>query len=94
MISPIQGVITQIYAVIDNPIVGADLVYTFSIGGVNITPATMTFTLAGSAQGDTATIVTTATNIVTNGGTFEIDGNGGNTDPNVSTNFQFVIRRG
>lgn len=94
IVSPIQGIITSVFAVIDNPVVGADLVYTLQSGGSNITPALLTFELASSAIGDVRSNVITSNNTLLAGSTIEITGNGGNTDPNVSTSFSFTIRRG
>lgn len=93
LVSPVAGTLRSVRAIIDNPVVTADLVYTFAVNGTNLTPATMTFTLAGTAQGESQELVFSSGNTLAAGDSIEIDGNGGNTDATVSTYFVFTIRR-
>ncbi len=92
LVTPIAGEIVDIVAIIDNPVTGADQIYTFAVDGVNITPATMTFTLAGSAQGEVQTLTPSSGATLALNSSIEITGNGGNTDANLSTYFVFTIR--
>ncbi len=93
LVLPVTSTVLSVTAIIDNPVVGADLVYSFKVNGVATTPATMTFPLAGSAQGDAQTLSFTADNSGVINQSFEIQGNGGNTDATVSTYFVVTIRR-
>lgn len=92
LVSPIAGELVGIAAIIDQSITGADQIYTFEIDGSPITPATMTFALAGTAQGEVQTIEPSSGGTLALNSTIEITGNGGNTDASLSTYFVFTIR--
>ena len=55
-VAPVSGTLIEVSAVISDPLVTADNIYTVDVAGVAPTPSTLTVTQAGSAQGDVTSI--------------------------------------
>lgn len=76
---PDGGKVVKIMSVIDNAISVADATLTAKIGGTAVTGGTITVAYSGSAAGDVDTCSPTAANTVTEGGSLEIETDGGST---------------
>jgi hypothetical protein len=91
--APINGVLTQITAVIDNPLVTADNIYTILVNGGATTPATMTIPFTGSAVGDVITVNISAGGGISIGQNVSLANNGGNSDATVDITFALTFER-
>jgi len=90
--SPMAGVITNVQSVLQDAITGADAVLTVSIGGVNVSPATITITQSGSAAGDVDSVAPTSARTVAVGDTIEVATDGGDT-AGTAAYITFTIQR-
>lgn len=89
---PDGGEVVKIYSVIDNAITVADATLTPKISGTAITGGAITVAYSGSAAGDVDSSTPTAANTVLEGGSIEIETDGGSTTA-CRAGITVVIRR-
>lgn len=93
IVVPAVGVVTKITAVISDPLVTADNIYTFTVDGNATVPATLTVPFTASAGGDVVSATITSGGTVPTDGVIEIANNGGNSDAAVHTHWVITIRK-
>jgi|TARA_Y100000296_G_scaffold80058_1_gene104899 hypothetical protein len=76
VVCPFAGDIQKIWSVLHGPIITADCVFTFEIGGTIVTNGTVTITQSGSAAGDVDSATPTGAKTVTAGQAIEIISSG------------------
>ena len=91
VVCPFDGVITDIWTVIDATIAGANTVFTFKINGVTITDGTITIAYSGSQAGDVDTCQPSALNVLTAGEAIRASSDGGTSSTNVGATITFLI---
>lgn len=89
---PDGGTVVKIFSALNGAITGANAVLTAKIGGTAVTGGSITITQSGSAAGDVDTCEPTAARHVDEGGTLEIETDGGSTGT-VAVTICAVIRR-
>lgn len=93
IVSPVAGMITKIWSVLDGAIATADTVLTASIGGVNLTNGTITIAYSGSAAGDVDSCTPTANNAVSAGTAIKIVSDGATTTSGAHAHLTLEITR-
>lgn len=83
VVSPIAGIITNIYSVLHTPITVADAHLTFEINGVLVTNGGITIAFTGAAAGDVDTSSPTANRTVAAGQAIEVITDGASTTASV-----------
>jgi hypothetical protein len=91
VVSPVAGLITKIYSVIDGALAGADASLTGKIGATPITNGAITIAQAGSAAGDVDVATPTAANVVAIGDVISVTVGGGNTDADANAEVTVYI---
>jgi|GEM_PF-237427 len=92
VVSPVNGTITKIYAVLEGAaLAGGDATLTSKIGPTAVTDGAITITQAGSAVGDVDSATPSAQNAVVAGNVISITVGGANTDANAKAKVSVLI---